>query len=111
MNESIPAHYFLDLAVAVSAPDHSRLTKFKNPLLENHAWGMLEEIYDGMILAAVDHGLEFGPVQIVDSVHTRADVNAKKDKERQEKGGAPRGPRRGWWIRGSERPWRRMANR
>jgi IS5 family transposase len=92
VNENIPARYFLDLAVDVKAPDHSCLTVFKNRLLENGVWDELQSIFDGLRGQAKDHGLEFGHVQILDSVHTQADINAKKDKERQEKGGPSRDP-------------------
>ena len=37
-------------------------------------------------------GLEMGSIQVLDSVHTQADVNNAKDRERQERGKEPRDP-------------------
>jgi len=37
-------------------------------------------------------GIEFGNIQVVNSVHTEADVNNEKDRRRQEKGKPPRDP-------------------
>ena len=92
VNESIPAHYFIDLAVDQWGPEHSTLTKFKNRLIARGAWAELGGIFDGLLQQARDQGLEMGQIQILDSVHTQADVNHAKDKQRQEKGQAPRDP-------------------
>lgn len=92
VDENIPARYFLDLALDQSAPDHSTLSIFKKRLLGNGTWAHLQRIYDGLLLQAMDHGLEFGHVQIVDATHTRDDVNHQKEKKRQEKGKPPRDP-------------------
>jgi IS5 family transposase len=92
VDENIPARYFLDLALDQLAPDHSTLSIFKGRLLANGSWAHLQRIYDGLLLQAMDHGLEFGHVQIVDATHTRDHVNHEKDKKRQEKGKPPRDP-------------------
>ena len=92
VNENIPARYFLDLAMDQSAPDHSTMSLFKERLLFEGNWDELQRIFDGLLQQARDHGLRLGCIQLVDSVHTQADVNAQKDKERQEHGQAPRDP-------------------
>jgi len=93
VNDSISAHYFLDLALDQPAPDHSLLTKFKNRLMkDNGAEKWLQDIFDGFLDQARDHGLSFGKIQLVDSVHTQADVNGEKEAARQEKGVSPRDP-------------------
>jgi len=92
VNENIPAHFFLDLALDQAAPDHSTLSQFKDRLLSDGNWDALRRIFDGLLGQARGHGLRLGCIQIVDSVHTQADVNTKKDKERQERGQAPRDP-------------------
>jgi hypothetical protein len=38
------------------------------------------------------HGLEFGGIQLLDAVHTEADVNAEKEKTRVKQGKPPRDP-------------------
>ena len=91
-NRTIPVKYFLGLAANEKAPDHSLLTTFKNRLLQGGMWIEIESIYDDLVRQARDHGLEFGPIQIVDATHTRDHVNHDKDKKRQEKGQSPRDP-------------------
>jgi head-tail adaptor len=49
-------------------------------------------MYDSLITQAQAYGLELGELQVLDSVHTRADVNNDKDRERQEAGKEPRDP-------------------
>ena len=91
-NDSISVRYFLGFAADRLAPDHSSLTKFKNRLIEVGAWGKLERIFDGLLQQARDQGLQMGEIQLLDSVHTRADVNLEKDAKRQEKGQEARDP-------------------
>ena len=92
VNESIPARYFLDLAMDRSAPDHSSLTVFKQRLVAKGNWDELSYLFDRLLQQARDHGLRLGGIQLLDSAHTRAAVNAEKDKEREKKGQAPRDP-------------------
>jgi len=92
VNENMPARFFLDIAADRAAPDHSTLTTFKKRLLVQKKWEALGGIFDGLLCQMREHGLDFGEIQIVDSVHTCADVNAEKDKARQEQGQAPRDP-------------------
>ena len=91
MNENIPARFFLDLAMNVSAPNHSSLHVLRQRLIETDVEQQLEAIFDGLLM---------GTIQLVDSVHTQADVNAEKDKEREKKGANHRAtPMRGWYTR------------
>jgi IS5 family transposase len=92
VNENIPARYFLDLALDQSAPDHSTMSLFKDRLMSEGNWDELQRIFDGLLQQARDQGLRLGCIQVVDSVHTQTDVNAEKDKKRQEQGQAPRDP-------------------
>ena len=92
VNENIPARFFLDLAVNQMAPDHSSLTVFKKRLLKNGSWAEVEQIDDNLLRRAIDHGLQLGPIQIVDATHTRDHVNHDKDRTRQEEGKSPRDP-------------------
>jgi len=92
VNENIPARYFLDLALDQFSPDHSTLSLFKKRLVAEQNWGHLQHIFDGLLQQARDQGLRLGGIQLVDSVHTQADVNAEKDKKRQEKGQMARDP-------------------
>ena len=84
--------WFLGLAVDEPAPDHSTLTKFKDRLVPGGNWDELESIFDGIIRQALHQGLEMGDIQLLDSVHTQANVNNNKDGDRQDQGQGPRDP-------------------
>jgi IS5 family transposase len=83
---------FLGLAVDEAAPDHSTLTVFKNRLLAGEGWGKLVEVFDSIIVRAREKGVQMGELQVLDSVHTRADVNSAKDRDRQAGGKGSRDP-------------------
>jgi IS5 family transposase len=84
--------WFLGLAMDEPAPDHSTLTAFKRRFLQGHNWHALQDLFDDMIRQCQAHGLQFGELQVLDSVHTQADVNTTKDRDRQDRGGKPRDP-------------------
>jgi IS5 family transposase len=84
--------WFVGLAVDEPAPDHSSLTKFKQRFLGESGWRELKGIFDEMIEQAREHGVRMGELQILDSVHTSANVNTGKDQARQEGGKGPRDP-------------------
>jgi IS5 family transposase len=99
LNDSLSAKYFVGLAVDELPPDHSTLTVFRERLVQRGRQqvfaGMLEEI----VQIAVQSGIQFGPIQIVDSVHTIAHVNTDKDHQRQNKGKGPRDPDAQWGVK------------
>ncbi len=84
--------WFLGLAVDEPAPDHSTLTAFKRRFLTGDRWQVLQDLFDDMIRQAQAHGLQMGELQVLDSVHTQANVNNTKDRDRQDKGGKSRDP-------------------
>jgi len=84
--------WFLGLAVTAPAPDHSSLTKFKARLLAHAQGKALEELFDDLLRQAQARGVQLGELQVVDSVHTQAKVNALKERERQGQGKPPRDP-------------------
>jgi hypothetical protein len=53
-------------------------------------WGHFEAISDNILQQAVAAGVELGKIQVVDSVHTVADVDNDADRKRQEQGKPPR---------------------
>jgi len=101
VNENLPAKYFVGLAIDQKAPDHSTLTKFKERLLRNHKLTVFEEMLSEIIQIAIESGVQFGSIQIVDSVHSVANVNAGKDQSRQKKGKEPHDPDARWGIKQS----------
>ena len=84
--------WFVGLAVDEPAPDHSTLTVFKDRFLGEDTWGKLVGCFDDLLQQAREQGLEIGHIQILDSVHTQADVNLEKERKRQDQGQPPRDP-------------------
>lgn len=92
VNFHLVVKWFIGLAVDEPAPDHSSLTVFKDRYLKPGKSKHLAACFDQIIQEAVAQGVEMGDLQILDSVHTQADVNAEKEKERQKAGKPPRDP-------------------
>jgi transposase len=87
INENLPAKFFVGLAVDQHAPDHSTLTVFRERLIQRGKLKVFEEMLEEIVQMALRSGIQFGSIQIVDSVHRVADVNTDKDQNRQKKGG------------------------
>jgi transposase len=92
VNENLPAKYFVGLAVDQQAPDHSTLTVFRERLLQNGKLSVFEELLAEIVRIAPESGIRFGSIQIVDSVHSIANVNTCQDEGRQKKGKEPHYP-------------------
>jgi transposase, IS5 family len=92
VNFYLPAKEFNGLAVDECAPDHSTLGAFKRRMEESGCWKRFEMASDKILCQAVAAGVKMGTIQLVDSVHTVADVDNDADRKRQEKGGPPRDP-------------------
>jgi len=92
IKENLPAKFFVGLAVDQKAPDHSTLTVFRERLLQRGKLEVFEEMLDEMIQIALQNGIQFGSIQLVDSVHSIANVNTDKDRQREKKGKGPRDP-------------------
>lgn len=85
VNDSISMKVFLGLSFMDPAPDHSSLTNFKNRILAYGVYqnrDIFKEIFDEIILIAQEKGIDLGYTQIIDSTHTVADVNTRKEKKR-----------------------------
>jgi transposase len=91
-DQHIMIKWFMELAIDEAPPDHSTLTAFKERILNNQSSEALNNILEGMLKEALGHGIQLGTIQVLDSVHTQANVNNIKDRERQEEGQAPRDP-------------------
>ena len=99
VNENLPAKYFVGLAVDQKAPDHSTLTVFRKRLLQRGGLKVFEEMLAEIVQIALQSGIQFGSIQIVDSVHSIANVNTAKDKKRQDKGKGPHDPDAQWGVK------------
>jgi IS5 family transposase len=85
------------------APDHSSLTVFKDRVLAKKGPQGFEELFQQVVRLARQKGIEFGKIQIVDSTHTIADVDVKKDDDRRDGGGKPRDPDAAWGSKGKKK--------
>jgi IS5 family transposase len=92
VNLNLAAKEFVGLAVDERAPDHSTLSVFKSRLLAAGRWKKFQSIGDCVLHQAREAGIPLGAIQVVDSVHTVADVDNEADRERQEQGQPPRDP-------------------
>jgi IS5 family transposase len=81
---------FVGLGVDECAPDHSTLSDFNRRLKEMGGWGAFEAVGDMVLQQAKGAGIKLGRIQVVDSVHTVADVDNAADRERQAQGKPPR---------------------
>jgi IS5 family transposase len=99
INENLPAKFFVGLAVDQKAPDHSTLTVFRDRLIQGGKLKVFEEMLDEIVQMALKSGIQFGSIQIVDSVHSIADVNTDKDQNRQGKGKEPHDPDARWGVK------------
>lgn len=81
------AKYFVGLGVDELPPDNSTLTVFKERLLKAQGQKVWENLFNQIILLAKAKGIVFGKLQVIDSTHTVANVNLKKDQKRQNREG------------------------
>lgn len=95
--------YFAGLGVDEKAPDHSCLTYFKERLLAGAGKSAYDQLLREILSQAKQEGIRFGSIQIVDSVHTIADVNTDKNKQNKDKGGKPRDPDASWGAKGQKK--------
>ena len=99
VNDSLAAKWFLGLAVDEPAPHHSTLSKFRARLIRNGKKRAFEAMLATIVGMAQEGGVQFGSVQIMDSVHTVADVNTAKDDKRQKEGKSPRDGDAAWGVK------------
>lgn len=89
-NMNLAIKEFVGLAVDELAPDHSSLSEFNRRMREAGGWARFETIGDSVLRQAKAAGIQLGKIQVVDSVHTVADVDNDADRRRQEQGKPPR---------------------
>jgi transposase, IS5 family len=89
-NLNLAIKEFVGLAVDELAPDHSTLSEFNRRLREANGWHAFQAIGDDVLRQAQAAGIRLGKIQVVDSVHTVADVDNDADRQRQAQGRPPR---------------------
>jgi IS5 family transposase len=101
-SDSLSIKWFLGLGADEAPPDHSTLTAFKRRLIDNGQVGTFEAMLADMVRLAQEKGVRFGSIQVMDSVHTVANVNVDKDHQRRKHPGrGPRDPGAGWGVKDS----------
>lgn len=100
VNDSLSAKYFLGLGADEPCPDSTTLTVFKKRLLSVRGREPFEGLLREVIGLAREKGIVFGRIQVVDSVHTVANVNVGKDKGRRNDDQPSRDPDAGWGVKG-----------
>ena len=101
-SDSLSIKWFLGLAADEAPPDHSTLTAFKRRLIDNGQLGPFEAMLAEIVRLAQEKGVPFGSIQVMDSVHTVANVNVDKDRQRRKHPGkGPRDPGAGWGVKDS----------
>ena len=75
------------------------MTVFRERLIQGGKLKVFEEMLDEIVQMALKSGIQFGAIQIVDSVHSIADVNTDKDQKRQGKGPVPHDPDARWGVK------------
>jgi len=106
VNDSLSAKGFLGLAVDEVGPDHSTMTAFKQRIVEGGGQQELAGLLEEVVHMALQQGVAFGSIQVVDSTHSIADVNVGKDESRQKKEGEPgRGEDARWGAKTEVHPF------
>ena len=101
-SDSLSIKWFLGLGADEAPPDHSTLTAFKRRLIDNGQVGTFEAMLADIVSLAREKGVPFGSIQVMDSVHTVANVNVDKDQRRRKQSGrGPRDPGAGWGVKDS----------
>lgn len=102
VNDSLSAKYFLGLGADEAAPDSTTLSVFKRRVLEGGGPQAFETLLQRVVAQARAQGIAFGRIQVVDSVHTVADVSVEAEDHRRKGGGKPpRDPDARWGTKGS----------
>jgi IS5 family transposase len=103
INDSVSAKYFLGLGIDQFAPDHSTLSKFRERIITRKRALKFEQLLADIVQTALEKGIAFGSVQLVDSTHSVANVNTTKEKQRNKKGGEPTDLDARWGAKGKIR--------
>ncbi len=103
VNENIPAKYFVGLGLDQAAPDLSILSRFRERLTQQGDLEIFEQLLAEIVQIAVKSGIQLGSIQVIDSVHSEANVNTAKDHQRKEDGKGPHDPDAKWGVKGKQR--------
>ena len=99
VNDSLAMKWLMGLAVDEFAPDHSTLSRFRQRIVKNGKEKAFAEMLVRIVQLAQESRVEFGTIQVMDSVHTVADVNTSKDEGRKKKGKPPRDGGAAWGVK------------
>jgi IS5 family transposase len=80
-SEGLSIKWFLGPGADEAPPNHSTMTAFKCRLVDNGHAGSFDEMLAEIMRLAQERGVPFGSIQMIDSVHTVANVNMGKDRQ------------------------------
>ena len=103
VNENLPAKYFVGLGLDHRAPDHSTICVFRGRLTKSGNLTIFEDLLAEIVKMAKEGGIEFGNIQLIDSVHSEANVNTTKDEKRKNDDKGPRDPDAKWGVKGKQK--------
>jgi IS5 family transposase len=103
VNENLPAKYFVGLGLDQRAPDHSTLSVFRSRLVKEGNLDIFEDLLAEIVRMALQSGIKFGSIQVIDSVHSEANVNTSKDQGRKGGGQGPRDSDAKWGVKGKQK--------
>lgn len=92
------AKYFLGLPIDEAAPDYSSLSRFRSDVLRVKGTAFFTALFRSLTTHAKSVGVVFGSIHTLDTTHTVADVDTRKDSERE----AKRDPDAAWGVKGRE---------
>ena len=98
LNENLPAKWFAGLAIDQKAPDHSTLSVYRERLRKRGKLKVFEEMLAEIVETARQQEVRFGAIQIIDSVHSEANVNTDKDDPDE-----PEDPDARWGVKHSQK--------
>jgi transposase len=101
VNENLPAKYFVGLGVDQQAPDHATLAVFRGRLTKHGNLEIFELLLAEIVQRAMTSGIQFGSIQVIDSVHRVANVNTAKDQKRKDSEKGPHDPDTKWGAKHS----------
>jgi len=87
------------LGLDQAAPDHSSLSRFRERLTQQEDLEIFEQLLAEIVQIAVKSGIQLGSIQVIDGVHSEANVNTAKDHKRKEDGKGPQDLDAKWGLK------------
>lgn len=83
VRESNPARLFVGLGLLQPVPDETTLCRFRRRVVKSGKSAWLSALFNEVLSVAQRRGIELGRVQILDAVHTQANVDKGKEERKK----------------------------